>query len=175
MPSLLSSGAWGSMQSIYKLNSYAVSPDTIPSSNPRQANVYVVDSGPAEQSAPITKQNVGFLSTMADKLQELSQAIEAKIEYIIKTAVPKPKNLDNFILAKVDTPNMDFSVGAEYIIYVQKFGPPPLGKFDPEKLAEIRAEYSIGQEQPTDTQPTEPQPTDTQPTEPQPTDTQPTT
>ncbi len=168
MPSLLSSGAWGSMQSIYKLNTHSYYADTIPPPNPRQNTVYIVDSGSNEPSAPITKQNIGFLSTMADKLQELSEAIEAKIEYIIKTAVPKPKNLDNHILAAIDTPNMNLSVGAEFIMYVQKFGPPPLGKFDPERLASIRAEYGIGQEQPTDTQPTEPEP------EPEPTDTQPT-
>ncbi len=139
------------MRSIHKLYTQSIynntqTNDSYTSRSARQT-VYIVDSGSNEASAPISKQNVVFLSTLAEQLQELSEAVEARIDYIKETAVAKPKNNNNHILASIDTPNMNLTVGAEYILYVQKFGPPPLGKFDPEKLAEVRAEYGIGKEQ----------------------------
>jgi hypothetical protein len=154
MPSLFTSGGWGSMRSIHKLYTQSIytetqTNDTYTSRSARQT-VYIVDSGSNEASAPISKQNISFLSTLAEQLQDLTEAVEARIDYIIQNAVPKPKNLNNHILASIDTPNMNLTVGAEFILYVQKFGPPPLGKFDPEKLAAVRAEYGISQEQVTE-------------------------
>jgi tRNA U34 2-thiouridine synthase MnmA/TrmU len=138
------------MRSIHKLYTQSIYTETQTndaySSRSARQTVYIVDSGSNETSAPISKQNISFLSTLADQLQDLTEAVEARIDYIKQTAVPKPKDNNNHILASIDTPNMNLTVGAEFILYVQKFGPPPLGKFDPEKLAEVRAEYGIGKE-----------------------------
>lgn len=148
MPSLFTSGGWGSMRSIHKLYTQSIyTESTDVYSRFARNTVYIVDSGSNEANAPISKQNVAFLSTIAEQLQDLAEAVEARIEYIKETAVAKPKNMNNHILASIDTPNMNITVGAEYILYVQKFGPPPLGKFDPEKLAIVRVEYGIGQPQ----------------------------
>ncbi len=150
MPRFITSGALGTMRSSYTpSNRYG----GIVYSYPIQKQNEYIDSNYTairdEIIEPpilsINKQTAIFLDTISRKLLELSQTVEATIEDIKANCKEKPKNLNNHILASIDTPNMDISVGAEYIFYVQKYGPPVLGKFDPEKLAIMREELGITQ------------------------------
>jgi hypothetical protein len=150
MPRFITSGALGTMRSSYTpIHRYG----SIVYSYPIQKQNEFIESNYTTKSdeiiepptLSINKQTAIFLDTISRKLLELSQTVEATIEDIKANCKEKPKNLNNHILASIDTPNMNITVGAEYILYVQKYGPPVLGKFDPEKLAIMREELGITQ------------------------------
>ncbi len=79
---------------------------------------------------------------MTMKLLEMSQAIEERIEQIKKNC-NQEKPSDGFLFASIETPQMLITVGQEYVIYLQRYGPPHHGRFDPCKLESIREELGI--------------------------------
>ena len=81
-----------------------------------------------------------FFNQLATKLLEMSKSFQERLEEARKNCNQQQAG---FLFASIDTPQMAISVGTEYIIYVQRFGPPPNGKFPPEKLAQIRMEFNI--------------------------------
>ena len=92
-------------------------------------------------SASDYESSVNFFSKLSDKLSAMVTTVQTQFnEY--KTEIDKfttPKG----IVSKVETPAMVLGVGQEYIIYIQRFGPPPVGIFDPAKLQAIRVELGI--------------------------------
>lgn len=88
----------------------------------------------------IDRNSALFFNNLANKLLEMSQAFEDRIEKLKNDCGKTQAN--GFLFASIETPAMQISVGGEYVIYVQRFGPPPLGKFDPVKLDAIRAEIN---------------------------------
>ena len=72
----------------------------------------------------------------------MSHSIEDRIEEIKKNC-NQPTQADGFIFASIETPAMDITIGAEYIIYIQRYGPPHHGKFDQCKLDNIRDELNL--------------------------------
>lgn len=89
----------------------------------------------------IDRNSAIFFHNLANKLLEMSQSFEDRIEKIKKDCGNRQAN--GFLFASIDTPSMQISVGAEYILYVQRYGPPPKGKFCPEKLKLLRQELGI--------------------------------
>jgi hypothetical protein len=166
MPSLLSSGRLGHMNSgmirtythpipIHTPTTYAQTVYTQPTCHSAQI-VYTQPTCHSEQPShtcheeshqsnkcdgSIDKNSALFFNTLASKLLEMSKTIEDRIEDIKKNC--NTERARGCILVSIDTPHMNISVGAEYFIYVQRHGPPIDGKFDPEKLALIRAEENI--------------------------------
>lgn len=92
----------------------------------------------------IDRNSALFFNNLALKLLEMSRSFEERIEQVKKNC--GDKQVSGFILVSIDTPQMAISVGSEYVIYVQRYGPPPEGKFDPEKLTKIRTELNIQNE-----------------------------
>jgi len=141
MPRFLTSGGLGIMRSFYSEQTKPYTPIynnyILPNSRASHGSY-----DPSCEPAPaIDRQTVLFISTVATKLLDLTTSIDDRIETIQKNC--KGYTSEKLILASVDTPNMNISIGPEYVIYVQKHGPPKLGQFDPDKLAEIRAELGI--------------------------------
>lgn len=99
-------------------------------------------SGNCCNTCTIDKKSSLFFNTLATRLLEMSQSIETRIEQIKKNC-GEPKQADGFLFASIDTPSMNITVGAEYVIYVQRHGPPHHGKFDRHKLDHIRKEFNI--------------------------------
>lgn len=71
----------------------------------------------------------------------MSKAIEKRMEELANK-VPPPQQ-SGFLFAKIDTPVMTVGVKMEYVEYIKRYGPPIKGKFDEEKLEELRAELGI--------------------------------
>lgn len=82
-----------------------------------------------------------FFNNLATKLLDMSKAIEKRMEELANKATPQPQS--GFLFAKIDTPVMALGVKMEYIEYIKRYGPPIKGKFDEEKLEELRAELGI--------------------------------
>ena len=73
----------------------------------------------------------------------MSRTIDARMsELANKVCEPASKG---FVLASIDTPQMVLGVSYEFVEYIKRHGPPVNGKFDPARLATIRAELGIGQ------------------------------
>ena len=151
MPSLLSSGRFGHMSS-GRIRTYTQiqSACAQPVYTPPTYCVEYPHHTQHEECQPsntcdgsIDKNSALFFNTLASKLLEMSKTIEDRIEDIKKNC--NKERARGCIFASVDTPHMNISVGAEYFIYVQRYGPPPNGKFEPEKLAIVRAELEIVQ------------------------------
>lgn len=84
-----------------------------------------------------------FFNTLANKLLEMSRAIDARMtELSNRVCEPASKG---FLFASIETPQMVLGVSYEFVEYVKRHGPPVNGKFDPEKLAAIRVELGISQ------------------------------
>jgi hypothetical protein len=79
---------------------------------------------------------------MANKLMEMSVAIEARFDDIRKRCGGAVPSGPTFFFASIETPTMVVSVPIEYTEYIKRFGPPHRGCFDEEKLKFIC--YSLG-------------------------------
>lgn len=99
-------------------------------------------SGNCCNTCTIDKKSSLFFNTLATKLLEMSRSIEERIEEIKKNC-NTPKQADGFLFASIETPPMLICIGEEYLIYIQRHGPPTCGKFDHHKLNRIRREYNI--------------------------------
>jgi hypothetical protein len=90
----------------------------------------------------IDRNSALFFNNMANKLLEMSLAIEGRFEDIRKRCGGALPPGPTFFFASIETPVMTVSVPAEYIEYIKRYGPPHRGCFDEEKLRFIC--YSMG-------------------------------
>jgi len=82
-----------------------------------------------------------FFSNLAQKLLDMSKAIEKRIEDLSnKVCLPESKG---FLIASIETPSMMLGVNYEFVEYIKQYGPPQKGKFDPILLEKIRKELGI--------------------------------
>lgn len=96
------------------------------------------------EDSTIDRNSAIFFNTLASKLLEMSQAVEAKIDEIKKNCHQPAAAGRGFVFASIDTPSMVISVPPEFMEYIKRYGPPPKGKFDPIKLEIIRAQLGLG-------------------------------
>lgn len=96
------------------------------------------------EDSTIDRNSAIFFNTLASKLLEMSQAVEAKIEEIKKDCHKPAPGGRGFLFASIDAPSMVLSVPREYTEYIKRYGPPPKGKFEPIKLEIIRAQLGLG-------------------------------
>ncbi len=101
------------------------------------------DGDPCCRDNSVDRNSAIFFNTLANKLLDMSKAIDARIAEISKKVCqPTTKG---FIFASIEAPSMVLGVKYEFVEYIKRYGPPPKGKFDPEKLNLIRNELGIGQ------------------------------
>jgi hypothetical protein len=82
-----------------------------------------------------------FLDTLTDKLIAMATALQTRIAEL--ESRPPPGQQRGVIFANVDVSER-VGVKFEYIIYLQRYGPPIAGIFDPIYLDLIRAELAAG-------------------------------
>lgn len=80
-----------------------------------------------------------FLTTLADKLKAMVESLQKQFEELRNKAVSYGEGA---ILASVES-SASVGVRIEYIIYIQRFGPPLDGVFDNDLLNELRREYNL--------------------------------
>ena len=81
----------------------------------------------------------GFLSTLADKLKAMVESLQTQFEELRNKAVSRGEGA---ILSTIES-SAEVAVRVEYILYIQRYGPPINGIFDEELLNGLRAEYNI--------------------------------
>jgi hypothetical protein len=78
---------------------------------------------------------------MSEKLTAMVSTVKTQFDdyraQIDKLTTPKG------IISRVDTPGLVLGVGKEYLTYIERYGPPPNGVWDPAKLAALRIELGI--------------------------------
>jgi hypothetical protein len=79
-----------------------------------------------------------FFYNLANKLLDLSKTIEAKINDLKNTG---GVNRELGILVSISTPSMVLGLKFEYAVYLERYGPPPDGQWDENRLALIRLQY----------------------------------
>ena len=85
--------------------------------------------------------NVKFFNNLATKLLEMATAVNNRIEDIKRNCSSAPQS--GFLLASIETPVMQLGIKYEYIEYIKRYGPPSDGKFDEDKLEELRIELGV--------------------------------
>ena len=81
----------------------------------------------------------GFLSTLADKLKAMVESLQKQFSELRNKALSYGEGA---ILASI-TSTASVGVRVEFVIYIQRYGPPVNGIFDEELLNAIRAEFNI--------------------------------
>jgi hypothetical protein len=80
-----------------------------------------------------------FLSTLADKLKDMVQSLQVQFEELRNKVAVRGEGA---VLAGIAS-SAKVDVQVQYVIYVQRYGPPVNGVFDAELLDEIIREYNI--------------------------------
>jgi hypothetical protein len=88
-----------------------------------------------------SRDSSNFFSDLATKLLEMTTAVNKRIEDIKKNCGGSKQS--GFFLASIEAPVMNLGVKYEYIEYIKRFGPPTDGKFEEEKLKQLRIELGI--------------------------------
>lgn len=86
--------------------------------------------------------SLNFLDTLTKKLLAMTESLQKQFDECIKPVLPGGKE-NGVYLAKIDTPQMVIGVKYEYVMYIQRYGPPENGVFDETVLTELRAELGI--------------------------------
>jgi hypothetical protein len=84
-----------------------------------------------------------FFETLVNKLEEM--VISLKVQFSeLKTVIP-PSNRPNkaLVIAEATVSAVPFIVRQEYMLYMQRFGPPQSGIFDETLLAGLRKELGL--------------------------------
>ncbi len=81
----------------------------------------------------------GFLSTLADKLKAMVESLQTQFDELRNKALSYGEGA---ILTSIES-SAEVGVRVEYILYIQRYGPPLDGVFDEELLNGLRAEYNI--------------------------------
>lgn len=88
---------------------------------------------------------IQFFDSLSTKLLEMSEAVQKRIDDI-KANCTAPQKTKGISLVSIDTPSMLLGVKVEYLVYVQRYGPPTNGVFDEKKLEQLRIELGINPE-----------------------------
>lgn len=83
---------------------------------------------------------INFLDTLSTKLLDMTKSLQLQFDEFKRIPVSQEAG---FILASVNAPKMTLGVKYEYIIYIQRYGPPSTGIFDEEILIQLRTELGI--------------------------------
>ncbi len=98
---------------------------------------------PSQQNgcSSFSRDSSNFFSDLATKLLEMTTAVNKRIEDIKKNCGGSKQS--GFFLASIEAPVMNLGVKYEYIEYIKRYGPPTDGKFEEEKLKQLRIELGI--------------------------------
>lgn len=110
--------------------------------NKNIASLNGVISGSDLYPALYSDKSVQFFSTLSEKLVTMTEALKLQFETLRVEALARSAN--GPVLASVTAPSFNFGVKGEYIQYINLYGPPSDGKFDPELLARIRQDLVTG-------------------------------
>lgn len=81
-----------------------------------------------------------FLSTLVDKLYTMAQTLKSQFENYENLAKKQPAR--GAIFAEIEVADVNLQIKYEYVIYIERHGPPIDGIFDETLLAQIRAEMA---------------------------------
>jgi hypothetical protein len=83
-----------------------------------------------------------FLETLTSKLVDMTESLKKQFEDL-QANCQKPSNYRGLTLVSIEVKG-SATIKYEYIIYLQRYGPPTNGQFDPIYLDLIRAELAAG-------------------------------
>ena len=83
---------------------------------------------------------INFLDTLSSKLLDMTKSLQQQFDECKNT---NSMQASGFVLASIDVPKMVVGVKYEYIVYIQRYGPPMNGVFDESILAALRTELGI--------------------------------
>jgi hypothetical protein len=110
-----------------------------------------IQTGTNQGTVPITTSTNGcccpsstiFLETLTEKLLLMAEALKIQFAELQSNSKGTAQQAKGAILAEI-TVQGNIVAKYEYIIYIQRYGPPINGKFDPVYLERIRDELSDG-------------------------------
>ena len=85
---------------------------------------------------------MNFLDTLTNKLLAMTESLQKQFDECVRPAQSGGGERGVY-LAKIDTPKMVLGVKYEYILYIQRYGPPENGIFDETIIGKLRAELGI--------------------------------
>ena len=86
--------------------------------------------------------SVNFLEKLSNKLMDMTKSLQEQFAELVRP--PPSTGADGGVyIAKIDTPVMVIGVKYEYVLYIQRYGPPSDGIFDETILSELRTELGI--------------------------------
>jgi hypothetical protein len=90
--------------------------------------------------------SVNFLEKLSNKLMDMTKSLQEQFAELVRPPPTSGTDGGGFYIAKIDTPVMVIGVKYEYVLYIQRYGPPNDGIFDEAILSELRAELGISAE-----------------------------
>ena len=81
--------------------------------------------------------STNFLATLTDKLYLMAQSLKEQFAYLESHSTSTQQMAKGVILAEIQV-KARVDVKWEYVIYIQMYGPPVKGQFDPVYLDQIR-------------------------------------
>jgi hypothetical protein len=87
--------------------------------------------------------SVNFLEKLSNKLLDMTKSLQAQFAELVRPPPSSGTDGGGVYIAKIDTPVMNIGVKYEYVLYIQRYGPPDNGIFDETILSELRAELGI--------------------------------
>lgn len=100
-----------------------------------------VVSGSDLYPALYSAKSVEFFSTLSDKLVLMTESLKVQFDTLRLEALARSS--DGPIFASITAPKMTLGVKQEYIEYINRYGPPADGIFDPAILETIKQELLI--------------------------------
>ncbi len=98
-------------------------------------------TGPSDTGGCCCPSSTKFLETLTDKLIEMTNSLKEQFSELVKP--PSNTGAKGVLLATIPlSANVDSKI--EYFMYVNRYGPPTNGIFDPIYLDLIRAELAVG-------------------------------
>lgn len=110
--------------------------------NKNIASLNGVISGSDLYPALYSDKSVQFFSTLSDKLVTMTESLKLQFENLRIEALAR--SAEGPIFASVVAPVLNLGVKGEYIQYINLYGPPADGKFDPILLERIRQDMLTG-------------------------------
>jgi hypothetical protein len=87
--------------------------------------------------------STNFLATLTDKLYLMAQSLKEQFDYLRLHCTDNQQMAQGVIIAEIAI-KAAVTVKWEYVIYIQMFGPPLKGQFDPVYLDQIRDGIACG-------------------------------
>lgn len=98
-------------------------------------------SGSDLYPALYSEKSVEFFSTLSDKLVSMTESLQKQFDALRREALARSAN--GPIMASVVAPKMTLGVKYEYIEYINRYGPPADGVYDPVILETLRQELAM--------------------------------